>query len=253
MRGTTVFPLEFANAALIANVPPHLAPPNSFIPGSYNVIRDIDGLIKPRYGYTPFNGLAAVGQRLHGGVFFENSDSSYQYVIASDTDWWALVGGAWTDITDPANKNIGADSDPARFAVFFQSGKAYAIGVDNFSPPRRWTPGESIYETLNANPLTITNIVETAGTTATVTIASAVSRLAAGDSITIAGNSVTGFNGAWEIVQVLSSTSFTYVTTGSALGTGTGGTVTDNTIMSAPAARDIAIIANRVVLLNTLE
>lgn len=252
MRGTTTFPLQLPSAALVANVPPHLAPPNSLIPGSFNIFHDIDGLTKPRSGYVPFQGLASVGQRLHGGIYYQDQNDNFQYVIASDTDWWALTGGAWTNITDPANKNIGVATDPARFQVFYQAGNAYAIGVDNFSIPKRWTSIDSVYETLTANTLTLSGITES-GTLATATTTAPIpSQIQPGDLITISGSSVAGYNATWTITQIPTNTTFTFTATAS-LGSSTGGTVVDNTIMSAPPARDIAILANRVVMVNTTE
>lgn len=252
MRGTTAIPLVFKSAALVANTPPHLASTDSFIPGSFNIYLDIDGNIKPRPGYTPFLNLAQLNARLHGGICYQDQATDFQYIVASNTGWFALVSNVWTDIT--GTPNVGTDNDPARFAVFFQGGIAWALGVDNASPLRRWNASLATYETVNADALTITSIGEASGSIATVTLASGVTQLAGGDSITIAGNSVTGFNGDWSILQVLSDTQFTFSTgTSSSLGTGTGGTVTDTTIMTPPPARDIAIIANRVVLLNTVE
>ncbi|NBW21901.1 MAG: hypothetical protein EBR82_79500 [Caulobacteraceae bacterium] len=62
------------------------------------------------------------------------------------------------------------------------------------------------------------------GTTATITTASA-HGLAAGDLVTVASMSVSGYNGTFLVATVPSTTTFTYTTSGSNIGAGTGGTV----------------------------
>ena len=69
----------------------------------------------------------------------------------------------------------------------------------------------------------ITQITES-GSTATVTLASAVAFLVPGESIDITGSSVNGYNGTWTVASVLSGTQFTFTASSSGLGTGTGGT-----------------------------
>jgi len=250
MRGTIAIPLELYSAALIANVPPHVAPPNSITAG-YNVFHDIDGLIKPRPGYQPFLAVANVpgSPRLHGGAGWQDQNGNFQYVVASDTDWFADIAGVWTTITG-SSPNTGDAADPARFQVYYQNGVANVIGVDNASTPKWWTPANSTYTTLGSNTYSVTNIVGN-GTVATVTITAAVTNILAGDSVTIAGNSDSQFNGTFTVSTVTSGTVFTFASTENA--TGTGGTITNNTLIAAPAARDIEIVANRVVFVNTTE
>ena len=78
--------------------------------------------------------------------------------------------------------------------------------------------------TLELDGTPISTIAEASGTTATVVTSSA-NGLAVGQAITITGSSVAGFNGAWTVLAVNSPTQFTFTTTGSALGSATGGTV----------------------------
>ncbi len=79
----------------------------------------------------------------------------------------------------------------------------------------------------------ITKITE-AGAVATVTLGAAIPNIAIGDSITISGNSVPGYNGNCKVVQVNSTTKFTFAATGG-LADGVGGTASDST----PHAGDI--------------
>lgn len=249
MRGKAV-PLQIPTQGLVTNVPPHLAPPNALVDG-YNVYIGINGLLMPRAGYSPvLSSGNVINARPHGGMAFQDQNGDVQYLVATDASWWALINGVWTSLAGTALS--GQPADPARFAVYFQGGFAWAIGIDNNSPPQWWNSSLTTYAQLGENAASITSISET-GTVATVTLAAATTNILVGDSVTIAGNSSSGFNGTWEVTGVNSTTSFTFNASSSGIATGTGGTATDNTLISAPVARDVTILANRVVMVNTVE
>lgn len=180
MRGRA-FPLPVPTGGLVLNMPPHQVPPNALTDGS-NMYLDIDGLLKPRSGYTPlampgpattavtnlfwntdtflwsnnpytWQQLGAGGSHISGGVSYRDSNLSAETVVATLGDWYSFRDGVWIAITDPAAPQGGSANSPARFAVFSQGGVYYAVGVNNVNQMRRWTGGLPTYLTIAAAPI----------------------------------------------------------------------------------------------------
>lgn len=88
-----------------------------------------------------------------------------------------------------------------------------------------WTTGED-----KAHPVGLSEIVGAARVSNVVTVTTDVHHgLKAGDSVTIAGNSVSAFNATWTVASIVSNTQFTFASSGTNT-TGTGGTVTSSGI-----------------------
>lgn len=244
MRGKAL-PVPVFNGGIVLNTPPHQVPPNGILAGS-NVFVDVDGLLKPRSGYNP---LIAIGPgfRIQGGITYEDSRGDVETVVAGLTNWAQFTGATWQDIT--GTPWSGVEADPARFAAFFQNGAWYALGVNNTNPLTSWTAGQATYTEAATNTFAITSIAGS-GTIGTITLANAVTSIAIGDSITITGNSESGYNVTATVVSVSGNT-VTFDSTDT--NGGTGGTLTDNSILGSFSARDILILSNRVLVFNTVE
>jgi hypothetical protein len=105
------------------------------------------------------------------------------------------------------------------------SGTTVADAID--SNPGTISGGFTTYPTT----FTISTITVAVSFTATVTLASPTSAIAVGDSILIAGNTSSPFNGTWVVRSVPNPTTFTFVASSNVTPIGTGGTVTDQTIL----------------------
>ena len=233
--------------------------------------------INPGFGGTLVDQSIAggIGARINGGFAFQDQDQNFQYVVNTDNQWWALgdigvtwdnVSGdwsgfvgdwddfnaffGWNNITNPLYPLVGEATDPGRYAVFFEGGLAWLVGVDNFSVPVTWNSTLGEYTAVNYSPYPISSISGD-GTTATLTLGAAVTNISIGDSITIAGNTNNAFNVSTTVANVLNGTTLTFASTED--GSGTGGTLTDTTTIAMPPARDITVIANRMVIVNTVE
>lgn len=150
MRGQA-FPIPIPTGGVDYSHPPHLLAPNQLSDGQ-NVYLDIDGLYKPRHGYTP---LLTPGPsvRIQGGINYQNSDLTYSTVVAGLNTWWSYDGATWTNITDLANPWGGIEDDPARFTAFSQSGVWYACGVNNSNKVTTWTAGDATYTIQTSAPV----------------------------------------------------------------------------------------------------
>lgn len=140
--------------------------------------------------------------------------------------WDSIFLSKWSALVTAAHAQFG--SDPA-------FDHADLIGWANYHFPSSTLP-------VNSSTSGISSITES-GTTATLNIPQSSSitfgtLVNAGDSITISGNSVSGYNGTWTVATASAKgTSLTFTAGSSGLGTGKNGNVCDTTL-SATCATD---------------
>ena len=252
MRGQVAIQIVPPTAGLIRNVPIHLAPPNSLIDGQ-NVYIDEDGLLKTRQGYVAVGPAISPAERITGLISYRDQGGGFVQVIGTVTRWQKYNGdGTFTDLSG-GNPYTGDADDPVRFVAFAQGGQIWVYGVNNQNGLYGWNSSLSAFVPIVGGvSVPITNIVGD-GTTATVNTTSGNPiGIKIGDTVTIATNTVSAFNGPQLVTGVTSSSSFTFASSTNM--TGTGGTASDPT-GGAPfaTARDIAVVANRVVVVNTSE
>src|SRR5271167_70567 len=117
MRGQTPFIYDAPALGLRADVPVHKVPQGALISGQ-NMFLDIDGFYKPRFGYGAWSAATgAPGQPLQGFLWYTDIDGSYQYVGGSAGFFYAVVGGAWTQVGSGLN---GVTADQVRIVDFDQ-------------------------------------------------------------------------------------------------------------------------------------
>jgi hypothetical protein len=105
-----------------------------------------------------------------------------------------------------------------RFSTFNDSNSEAQISL--YRMLLDWREGKPI-------PASVANVTST-GTTATVTTA-VPHTFELGESVTLTGVSVAGYNGTFNVASVISNTSFTLTLPAAVAGTGTGGTAVNNT------------------------
>ena len=146
MRGRLALDIQVPNGGLIANVPPHLVPPNGSLPGSSNLYVDLDGLCKTRLGYGLIAPLAVV-ERPMGIISYYDAGGNFQVIVGSITRWQLYAGGGpnFVDISDPLNLNTGSADEPSRFAVLPNNGNVWVYGCNGAgnNPIRQWYVGIS--------------------------------------------------------------------------------------------------------------
>ena len=134
-------------SGLVANVPPHLAPPTSLIDG-YNVYLDIDGKLKVRSGYSPVpNGPLQPIDYPNGIVNYHDAATDLYFTVVQGRSTWQYYnasasgpGSDWTNITGSQVVN-GQFNIPGRFTTFWQNGQTYVYGVNGSSPLFYWYEG----------------------------------------------------------------------------------------------------------------
>jgi hypothetical protein len=124
--------------------------------------------------------------------------------------------------------------------------------VDNFSNPVAWNSDLAEYQPVNYSPYQILEISES-GTTTTIVLQQPMTNIVVGDTIVVSGNSQSDYNGTWIVTGVPTPSMLTFTANSSGIAIGTGGSLTDETTMVMPPARDIAVIDNRMVIVNTVE
>ena len=152
MRGRLAIDLQVPNGGLIANVPPHLVPPNGALPGSSNIYVDLDGLCKTRQGYgliAPLNPT----DRPMGLISYFDAGGNYQVIVGGLTTWQLYngAGPSFTNIT--GTPNAGSADQPVRFAVLPNAGNVWVYGCNGAGndPIRQWHVGigGGVYTTNN--------------------------------------------------------------------------------------------------------
>src|SRR5216683_3662993 len=120
MRGEPI-PLAVPTQGVFKNVPPDQVPQGGLIDG-LNCWLDIDGLYKPRFGYSPFIGVGPAIGPVMGIWWWTDLDNSNQYLIVSTTDVATAIGSgtALSKVTG-ASSLTGTLNDPVRFVSFFQN------------------------------------------------------------------------------------------------------------------------------------
>lgn len=252
MRGETAIPIQVPTAGLIRNVPIQEAPQNSLVDGQ-NVFVDDDGLLKTRLGYSAVGPALVPAERITGIIGYRDQSGVFQEVVGTLKRWQKYNGdGTFTDISGtPLN---GDADDPVRFTPFAQGGVVWVFGVNNIDPLTAWNSSLPAYvQVVGGIVMTIT-AATASGTTDTITFTSpSPPGLKIGDTVVIAGVTDTDYNGTWIITGVGLNT-FTFTNTASGSSPSSGGTAVDAE-GGAPfsTARDVTVLANRVVVVNTVE
>ena len=252
MRGVQAIPIPVPTAGLVRNVPIHEAPANSLVDG-LNVYVDDDGLLKCRLGYSPV-GTITPAERITGIVGYRDQSGVFQEVIGTLTRWQAYNGdGTFTDISG-GNLLSGDADDPVRFTPFAQDGEVWVFGVNNIDALHAWNSSLAAYVgVVGGITMTITSATAVTTTDTIVYTAPSPPGLKIGDTVVIAGVTDTDYNGTW-IITGVGANSFTFTNTISGSSASSGGTAVDAS-GGAPfdAARDITVLANRVLVVNTEE
>jgi hypothetical protein len=114
---------------------PRYAVPDGYLWRGNNVIARFGRLIT-RAGFAAVNPTGP-GARLSGGVYFHTVDEQERVIAATQTKWYRLNGGVWSDISGSVTFTT-VPEDPTRFTVFQSGGVNYAIGVNNHDGLYSW-------------------------------------------------------------------------------------------------------------------
>ena len=255
MRGVVAIQIVAPTQGLVANVPSQLAPQGSLVDGS-NVFVDIDGRLKVRSGYAQV-GVLTPAERVNGLVSYRDSNGDFVDVVATVNRWQKYNNdNTFTDISG-GTQLAGDPDDPTRFVPFQQGGIVWIYGVNNANDGLyAWNSGLPAYVQIVGGLVTPILTATESGTTVTVTSAANPIGIAIGDSVTITGSSVSTYDGTWTVTSVPSPTTFQYTGGSSGWSASTGGTAQDTSPSAgAPfaAARDMTVLANRIVVVNTVE
>lgn len=244
-------------SGFVANVPPHLAPRDSLI-GGQNTVLDIDGLTKPRFGYQPQTTPPPGIGPIIGVWWYTDTDGKQQYLAVSPTRIVTFQNDAWVDVTGPTPLHGDID-DPVVFQNYFQNGVINVIICNNNDPLLVWNslqttvlPLTPTYALTGTNSYTGTTglsltaypvntqfffTVQNANTGA-VTIA--LDGLGAITAQHFVNGALAPFTGGELQPSVVYN--FSYNGTVFVLGTN----------LQAPIAKDISVVAGRVVAINIL-
>jgi len=139
---------------LVANVPLQLVPPGAFVDGNNVFLDTIDGLVKPRFGYQPYLVPGPNIGSVNGVWWWVDLDGSNQYIAVSPTDVSAVRGGAWELITGYPSLT-GSLFDPVKFVDYFQNNAINVIFTNNHDPLKVWNSSLSTIQPLTpTTPLT---------------------------------------------------------------------------------------------------
>lgn len=136
MRAQQFIDLSPATRGIVANVPPQNVPPEAFLDGE-NVFLDIDGLVKPRFGYAPYISPGPNIGPVNGVWWWVDIDGSNQYLAVSPTDVATVTNSAWQTVTGQTQLT-GSITDPAQFATMFQNNAINVIIANNHDPLKLW-------------------------------------------------------------------------------------------------------------------
>ena len=142
MRGEPI-PLVVPTQGVFKNVTPDQVPQGGLIDGA-NVWLDIDGLYKPRFGYSPYLAVSPAIGPIMGLWWWTNLDNTNQYLAVSTTDVATVSGSpaAWSTVTGTP-KLTGTLNDPVRFVSFFQNNAINVIFANNNDPLKVWNTGQT--------------------------------------------------------------------------------------------------------------
>lgn len=156
MRGEPI-PLAVPTQGVFKNVTPDQVPQGGLIDG-LNCWLDIDGLYKPRFGYTPYIATGPGIGPIMGLWWWVNLDNTNQYLAVSLTDVATVSGSpaAWTTVTGSPSLT-GTLNDPVQFVSYFQNNIINVIICNNNDPLKVWNTGQ-------ATVLPLTPTVALAGT-----------------------------------------------------------------------------------------
>jgi hypothetical protein len=258
---------------LASNLPPNLSATGTAVTISGVIVNGYDGTYFPITAVSANSftitgapnlaaattGTATLGERINGIISYRDANGDFVDVVATIYRWWLYNNdGTFTDLSGGTLLTGDAD-DSTRFAPFQQNGLVWVYGVNNANDGLyAWnsTLDASGYVGIVGGQITpISTLIET-GTTVTVTSPFNPIGIAIGDSVTITGASVTSYNGTWTVTAVPSATTFQYTGGSSGWSPATGGNTQDTSPSAgAPftAARDMTVLANRLVVVNTVE
>src|SRR5216683_878965 len=258
MRGQPI-ELPPITQGLQTNVPPHLVQPGALLDGS-NVFTDVDGLTKPRFGYTPFLTPGPNIGAVNGLFWWIDLDGSNQYIAVSPTDAATVAAGAWHTITGFPTLQ-GAYTDPVMFATYFQNNAINILFTNNHDPLKLWNVKQSTLQnltptvalsglntysgtvagTLSAYPVGTQFFFAVASTNTSTTVTFNLNGLGPKLVKKLAGGAIVNLAASDLIVGT--SYNFSYDGTEFLLGTN----------LLAPIARDLTVIGDRVVAANILN
>lgn len=259
MRGQQSWPLLAPTGGLVANVPPQYVPSNALISGQ-NMWLDLDGFFRPRFGYAPYLAMSP-GGRIMGLAWWTDVDGSQQYLAVNETQIWAIVGNAWTNVTG-ATPLSGGPNDPAIIVAFYQGTDVSAIVCNNADPLRIWNKNLT-----GGNAALLTPTFAATGTNAySATTVPTFGAYPLNTQFfftfqnTNSGNCTLNLNGVGAVplrmlingaIAEIPSSTLQPGTTYNASWDGTEFVIGTN--LTAPSARSIAIIAERLVAVNILS
>lgn len=142
MRGEPI-PLAVPTQGVFKNVTPDQVPQGGLIDG-LNCWLDIDGLYKPRFGYTPYITPGPNIGPIMGLWWWVNLDNTNQYLAVSLTDVATVSGSpaAWTTVTGTPSLT-GTLNDPVQFVSYFQNNIINVIICNNNDPLKVWNTGQT--------------------------------------------------------------------------------------------------------------
>lgn len=259
MRGLQVWPLYIPINGLIANIPPHLVDQQSLIAGQ-NMWLDLDGYYKPRFGYKPYLPMGPGGVIL-GLEWWTDVDGTSRYIAVNETQIWAIVGGVWTNVTG-TTPLAGDASDLVTIVPYFQGTDISVLITNNADPIRIWNennPGGNALFLTPTYALTGTNnyVGTTSPTFATYPLNTQffftfqnnntgsvqinLNGVGLQPAKKVSGGSIVNFTSG----DLVAGTTYNFTWDGTEFLLGTN--------LLAPAARDIAVVAQRVVAVNVLQ
>lgn len=141
MRGKDQIQIPVSTSGLVANLPAQQVPPTAMLSSSSNVLVDVDGLLKPRKGYTPL-GTMAVSDQVMGIISYLDYNGSYQTILGGQTTWQLATSTPFTNITGTAD--TGTADNHVQFTVLPGS-SVWVYGVNNANPIQAWHVGLASY------------------------------------------------------------------------------------------------------------
>lgn len=125
MRGSIPIDLPVPVSGWRTDQPPQKLSPDALRDGR-NLLLGVDGVLAPRPGYARLPAQPPLGvadPRIMAGIGFTDTNGIEQVVIATLTQWFALNGDDWLDITGPV---LGGDKNTPTRLVQFGSFNAQA-------------------------------------------------------------------------------------------------------------------------------
>ena len=153
-KGPVTLPLLPHTSGFQGSIPPHHAPPDSLVYGSYNVVyHDFTGMVTQRPGTVTLGAATFSALPVTGITSVTKANGDTRLICADTTKWWKFDSSfAATDITGGVN-NTGTATDPWRFAVFSVANENTIFGTNNIDAVRQFVPDAAAYTSPAAFPI----------------------------------------------------------------------------------------------------